>query len=95
LGGAINFAKLNLKDKAVYVFSGDKESGRVAHNCIVGKVFIDKGLKASEWADVVCEKVGGKKGGKDDAAQGSGDKLEGLNDALKAAEEFAKLKISA
>ena len=95
LGGAINYAKLNLKDKAIYVFSSDTESGRVAHNCIVGKVFIEKGFKASEWAQVVCEKIGGKKGGKDDAAQGSGDKLEGLNDALKAAEEFAKLKISA
>ncbi|KAG1150117.1 hypothetical protein G6F37_000606 [Rhizopus arrhizus] len=95
LGGAINYAKTNLKDKAVYVFSADKESGRVAHNCIVGKVFIEKGLKASEWANVVCEKIGGKKGGKDDAAQGSGDKIDGLPDALKAAEEFAKLKISA
>ncbi|KAI8078258.1 alanyl-tRNA synthetase [Gilbertella persicaria] len=95
LGGAINYAKTNLKDKAVYVFSSDKESGRVAHNCIVGKNFIEKGLKASEWATVVCEKIGGKKGGKDDAAQGSGDKIDGLPDALKAAEEFAKLKISA
>lgn len=95
LGGAINYVKANLKDKAVYVLSGDKASGRVAHNCIVGKNFIDKGFKASEWASVVSEKVGGKKGGKDDAAQGSGDKLEGLSDALKAAEEFAKLKITA
>ncbi|OBZ91910.1 Alanine--tRNA ligase [Choanephora cucurbitarum] len=95
LGGAITYAKTNLKDKAVYVFSGDKETGRVAHNCIVGKNYIEKGLKASEWAAVVCEKIGGKKGGKDDAAQGSGDKIEGLSDALKAAEEFAKLKINA
>jgi alanyl-tRNA synthetase len=95
LAGAINYAKSNLKDKAVYVFSADEASGRVAHNCIVGKIFIEKGLKASEWAGVVAEKVGGKKGGKDDAAQGSGDKVDGLSDALKAAEEFAKLKISA
>ncbi|KAI8390200.1 alanyl-tRNA synthetase [Blakeslea trispora] len=95
LGGAITYAKTNLKDKAVYVFSGDKETGRVAHNCIVGKNYIEKGLKASEWAAVVCEKIGGKKGGKDDAAQGSGDKIDGLSDALKAAEEFAKLKINA
>lgn len=95
LGGAINYAKSNLKDKAVYVMSADSVSGRVAHNCIVGKSLIEKGLKASEWANVVCEKVGGKKGGKDDAAQGSGDKVDGLQDALKAAEEFAKLKISA
>ncbi|KAI8883014.1 alanyl-tRNA synthetase [Backusella circina FSU 941] len=95
LAGAINYAKSNLKDKAVYVFSADQASGRVAHNCIVGKVFIEKGFKASDWAGVVAEKVGGKKGGKDDAAQGSGDKVDGLSDALKAAEEFAKLKINA
>ncbi|KAG1471010.1 hypothetical protein G6F56_002366 [Rhizopus delemar] len=95
LGGAINYAKTNLKDKALYVFSADKESGRVAHNCIVGKVFIEKGLKASEWAQVVCEKIGGKKGGKDDAAQGSGDNVNGLPEALKVAEEFAQLKINA
>ncbi|KAI8647202.1 alanyl-tRNA synthetase [Parasitella parasitica] len=95
LGGAINYAKTNLKDKAIYVLSSDEVSGRVAHNCIVGKSLIEKGFKASEWADVVCEKVGGKKGGKDDAAQGSGDKIAGLPDALSAAEDFAKLKISA
>ncbi|GAA5813894.1 hypothetical protein MFLAVUS_007382 [Mucor flavus] len=95
LGGAINYAKLNLKDKALYVMSGDKETGRVAHSCIVGKNYIEKGLKASDWASIVCEKVGGKKGGKDDAAQGSGDKIDGLEEALKAAEEFAKLKICA
>ncbi|CEG71324.1 Putative Alanyl-tRNA synthetase [Rhizopus microsporus] len=94
LSGAINYAKTSLKDKAVYVFSADRDSGRVAHNCIVGKVYIEKGLKASEWANVVCEKIGGKKGGKDDAAQGSGDNIDGLPDALKAAEEFAKLKIN-
>ncbi|KAI9281860.1 alanyl-tRNA synthetase [Sporodiniella umbellata] len=95
LAGAINYAKSHLKDKALYVFSADKESGRVAHNCIVGKVFIEKGLKASAWAQVVCENIGGKKGGKDDAAQGSGDKIEGLAEALKAAEAFAQSKIQA
>ncbi|KAL0073285.1 alanyl-tRNA synthetase [Phycomyces blakesleeanus] len=95
LAGAINYAKASLKDKAVYVLSADKDSGRVAHNCIVGKDLIAKGLKASDWAGVVSEKVGGKKGGKEDSAQGSGDKIDGMADALKAAEEFAKLKIGA
>ncbi|KAG0162703.1 Alanine--tRNA ligase [Apophysomyces sp. BC1034] len=95
LNGAINYVKTSLKDKAVYVLSADKVNGRVAHNCVVGKVFVEKGLKASEWAGVVAEKVGGKKGGKDDAAQGSGDKVDGLDEALQAAVEFAKLKIGA
>lgn len=95
LTSAINYVKSNLKDKAVYLFSADVQSGRVSHNCIVSKDLVAKGLKASDWAGLVAEKVGGKKGGKDEAAQGSGDKIDGLNDALKAAEEFAKLKIAA
>ncbi|KAI8394179.1 alanyl-tRNA synthetase [Radiomyces spectabilis] len=95
LAGAINYAKSHLKDKALYLFSADTDSGRVAHNCVVGKNFIEKGLKASEWAGVVSEKVGGKKGGKDDAAQGSGDKISELPEAMKVAEEFAKMKIGA
>ncbi|KAI8974134.1 alanyl-tRNA synthetase [Pilobolus umbonatus] len=93
--GAINHVKTQLKDKALYVFSADKASGRVSHHCVVGKPLIQKGLKATEWADAVCNKIGGKKGGKEDAAQGSGDKLNGLPEALKVAEEFAKLKIGA
>lgn len=95
LSGAVAYVKANLKDKAVYVLSADEASGRVAHNCIVGKDLVASGLKATEWAGVVAEKVGGKKGGKDDAAQGSGDKIDGLDAAIKAAEEFAKLKIGA
>jgi alanyl-tRNA synthetase len=38
--------------------------------------------------------VGGKGGGKADSAQGSGNKVEALNEALRIAEEFAKLKLS-
>ncbi|CAO3583770.1 unnamed protein product [Absidia cylindrospora] len=93
---ATAYAKTNLKDKAIYLISGDASSGRVAHNCIVGKNLItDYGLKASEWAGVVADKVGGKKGGKDDSAQGSGDNVAGLDEAVKMADEFAKLKIGA
>lgn len=95
LAGAIAYTKSNHKDKAVYLFSADQTSGRVSHNCIVSKDLVAQGLKASEWADVVAAKVGGKKGGKDEAAQGSGDKLDGVDEAVKAAEEFAKLKVSA
>ncbi|KAI9499253.1 alanyl-tRNA synthetase [Zychaea mexicana] len=95
LSGAITYAKTSLKDKALYVLSGDQASGRVSHSCIVSKDLVGQGFKASDWADVVAQNVGGKKGGKDEAAQGSGDKLSGLDAAAKAAEEFAKLKIGA
>ncbi|KAF7721005.1 Alanine--tRNA ligase [Apophysomyces ossiformis] len=93
LNGAITYVKSNLKDKALYVFSTDKSNGRVAHSCIVSKDLVKKGFKASEWVEVVASKIGGKKGGKDETAQGSGDRIDGLEEALEAAEAFAKLKI--
>lgn len=52
-----------------------------------------KGLSATEWADVVCSKVGGKKGGRDETAQGSGDNPAEADAALDAAIAFAKLKL--
>jgi alanyl-tRNA synthetase len=52
------------------------------------------GLNANDWAGVVTEKVGGKKGGKPEMAQGSGDKVDAVTDALSAAEAFAKLKLN-
>ncbi|ORX62144.1 alanyl-tRNA synthetase [Hesseltinella vesiculosa] len=94
LVAAITYAKSNLKDKAVYLMSADASSGRVAHNCFVGKDLIQQGLKASDWAGVVAEKIGGKKGGKDDAAQGSGDNVAGVDEAVQVAIDFAKLKVS-
>lgn len=38
--------------------------------------------------------VGGRGGGKPDSAQASGTKLEAFDEALRVAEEFAKLKLS-
>ncbi|KAI9596522.1 alanyl-tRNA synthetase [Syncephalis fuscata] len=82
-------------NKAAYFFSVDEEAGRVGHQCFVPKDMIARGLKASEWAQIVSEKVGGKKGGKDETAQGSGDRLEAVDEALTLAKEFANLKLQA
>jgi alanyl-tRNA synthetase len=54
---------------------------------------VSRGLKASDWAGAV--KVGGKKGGKDETAQGSGDRLDALDEAMAVAKEFARLKLNA
>jgi alanyl-tRNA synthetase len=56
---------------------------------------VSRGLKASDWAGAVSEKVGGKKGGKDETAQGSGDRLDALDEAMAVAKEFARLKLNA
>ncbi|ORZ17358.1 mitochondrial and cytoplasmic alanine-tRNA ligase Ala1 [Absidia repens] len=91
---AITYAKTHLKDKAVYLLSSDASSGRVTHHCMVGPCLTAHyRFKASDWADVVSDKIGGKKGGNDDSAQGSGDNIAGLDQAIKAAHAFAKSKI--
>ncbi|KAL1923492.1 uncharacterized protein VTP21DRAFT_8472 [Calcarisporiella thermophila] len=95
LTAAINHVRTNTSGKAAYLFTVEKDTGRVTHQCFVPKEFIERGLKASEWATKVAELVGGKKGGKDDAAQGSGPNVEKTNDAITIAEEFAKLKLGA
>ncbi|CAB4397210.1 unnamed protein product [Rhizophagus irregularis] len=91
---AIAHVKTNLKDKALYIFSVDESSGRITHSCCVGRILTEKGLKASEWAKTVSETVGGKSGGKDDSAQGSGSNIDKLDEAIKVAEQFAKLQVA-
>ncbi|KAJ1942460.1 Alanine--tRNA ligase [Linderina macrospora] len=77
-----------LKTKAVYLLAVD--GARVAHQCVVPKQLVSRGLKASEWAGAVSAVVGGKKGGKDESAQGSGTETGKIAEAVQAAEEFAK-----
>ncbi|CAG8472517.1 17535_t:CDS:10 [Acaulospora colombiana] len=94
MASAISHVKTNLKDKATYLFTIDESSNRVSHSCIVGKPLIEKGLKANDWAKVVSESVGGKSGGKEDAAQGSGNNVDKVDDALRVAEKFAELQLA-
>ncbi|KAJ2829423.1 Alanine--tRNA ligase, partial [Coemansia erecta] len=86
----------DLKNKAAY-FIGAEESGsgpRVAHQCVVGKELLSRGLKASEWADAVSQIVGGKKGGKDESAQGSGTEVAKIDEAIQAAKDFVKARLA-
>ncbi|PVU98093.1 hypothetical protein BB561_000088 [Smittium simulii] len=93
LANAITFAK-SLNSKAVYLLSSDKQTGRVSHLCFVPKDLISKGLKAKDWASSVAKVAGGKSGGKDDTAQGSGTNAEAMDDILDAAKEFALLSLN-
>ncbi|KAI9500524.1 alanyl-tRNA synthetase [Coemansia spiralis] len=77
-----------LKNKAMYFIAIDGD--RVAHQCVVGKPLVERGLKANEWAEAVSKVVGGKKGGKEDAAQGSGTEVNKVGEAIAVAEEFIK-----
>ncbi|KAJ1919934.1 Alanine--tRNA ligase [Tieghemiomyces parasiticus] len=93
LSGAAQHVK-SLKTKAAYFVSADPASGRLAHQCIVPKSLVGEGLKAIEWANVVKEIVGGKCGGKDESAQGSGETIDKMDEVCEAATRFAQLKLS-
>ena len=85
--------KAKFSDKAFMLINSDAANNRVAHQCIVPKALVEKGLNASDWAGAVSEKVGGKKGGKAENAQGSGTEVQQVESALDAATAFAKLSI--
>ncbi|CAG8492710.1 7812_t:CDS:10 [Paraglomus occultum] len=95
LSGAITYAKQNLPTKALYLFSVDQSSGRVSHNNVVSKELVSRGLKANEWAKSVTDVIGGRSGGKDVSAQGSGVNVNKIDEALKVAQRFAELKLNA
>jgi len=61
---------------------------------VVGKPLISRGLKAGDWAKAVSETVGGKSGGKDESAQGSGTNVDKIDEALGIAENFARVALS-
>jgi alanyl-tRNA synthetase len=54
---------------------------------------LSKQLNAKEWVEAPLSVLGGKGGGKPTTAQGQGSNVEKITDAIKAAEEFAKLKL--
>ncbi|KAI8929027.1 tRNA synthetases class II (A)-domain-containing protein [Entophlyctis helioformis] len=78
-----------LKDKGALLVAVDPEANKVTHHCVVAQSLLDKGLKATDWAEVVAGKVGGKKGGNDTAAQGAGDRVDLVDEALVLAQAFA------
>lgn len=74
---------------ALYVISIDEESGRVFHQCYVPPRLIEKGLRASQWVDIAACILGGKKGGKDELAQGSGTETSRIGEASLAILDYA------
>ena len=95
-GAVVTHVKTQLKDKAAYVFSVDESTGKVSHACVVGQDLLNsgKGLKATEWAEVVVKVLGGRKGGKDDSAQGAGEHPEKVQEAIDLVKQFANLKLN-
>jgi alanyl-tRNA synthetase len=94
LDAALKQVKTMSPSTSALFFTKDEESGKVFCLAHVSPEGVTKGLKANEWVGKVAEVVGGKGGGKADSAQASGSKIEKLYDAVRIAEEFAKLKLS-
>ncbi|KAJ4468279.1 tRNA synthetases class II (A)-domain-containing protein [Lentinula aciculospora] len=74
--------------KAIYVFSIDSESGKLAHVNFVPPSITAKGADARSWAAKVTDIIGGKAGGKEDSAQGVGNYPSKIIEAVNAAREY-------
>jgi len=80
---------------AAMFFSIDHDANKVLCLCQVPKDMVsEKGLKANEWMKSVAGVIGGKGGGKELSAQGSGDQITGVDQAMEIAKEFASLKLT-
>ncbi len=75
---------------AVMLFSPDEVEGKVSIVAAVPMALIHKGLKAGDWIKTVSEIVGGKGGGRPEAAQGGGTNLAKVKDAIEAGNNYAR-----
>jgi len=82
-------------DAAAMFISVDQESQKIFCLSSVPKNAVDRGLKANEWVQHVCQVLGGKGGGKPESAQASGPNYERVDEVLELAKAFAKSKLAA
>ncbi len=75
--------------KAVMLLSPDADAGRVSVMASVPKPLVGLGFKAGDWVRAVAGVMGGKGGGRPDAAQGSGSDPSRIAEAVTEARHFA------
>nr|XP_033796834.1 alanine--tRNA ligase, cytoplasmic [Geotrypetes seraphini]XP_033796836.1 alanine--tRNA ligase, cytoplasmic [Geotrypetes seraphini] len=93
LNESLKLLKTHSPQTAAMLFSVDNETGKITCLCQVPQETANKGLKASEWVHKVSGLMDGKGGGKDMSAQATGRNVSCLQEAMKLATEFAKLKL--
>lgn len=81
-------------DCAAMFVSVDIDTKKIFCLTSVPKKAIENGLKANEWVQHISTTINGKGGGKAESAQASGSNYENVNEVLKMALEFAKLKLN-
>ncbi|XP_071785467.1 alanine--tRNA ligase, cytoplasmic-like [Asterias amurensis] len=94
LDGALKEFKSGLPNTPAILFSVDNEIGKILCMAQVPKDVVSKGLKANEWVKQVTEVINGKGGGKELSAQATGDRVDGIEEAVRLAKEFAQLKLA-
>lgn len=65
----------------------------IKFHCYLPRDLSSGNKSAEDWADTFNGPVNGKWGGRDPMASGSGANIDGVDEALALAEEFAKLYI--
>ncbi|NXB11176.1 SYAC protein, partial [Cnemophilus loriae] len=93
LNESLKLFKTNSPQTAAMLFAVDNEAGRITCLCQVPQETANKGLKASQWVQEVSGLMDGKGGGKDISAQATGKNVGCLQEALKLATDFAKLRL--
>jgi alanyl-tRNA synthetase len=79
---------------AVMLLSPDPHEGKVNVMAAVPEPLTKRGLRAGDWVREVTAILGGKGGGRPDAAQGAGPELSKLDEALDTASRFADARLA-
>ncbi len=90
LQAAMNTVQQINPRSAIMLFSPDEAEGKVSIVAAVPLTMIHKGLRAGDWIKTVSEIVGGKGGGRPEAAQGGGTNLAKVKDAIEAGNNYAR-----
>ncbi|XP_074957958.1 alanine--tRNA ligase, cytoplasmic [Phalacrocorax aristotelis] len=93
LNESLKLFKAYSPQTATMLFAVDNEAGRITCLCQVPQETANKGLKASQWVQEVSALMDGKGGGKDVSAQATGKNVGCLQEALKLATDFARLRL--
>ncbi|MEM1184998.1 MAG: alanine--tRNA ligase [Planctomycetota bacterium] len=94
LTAALKTIALRVPRIPVLLISPDEDAGQAAIMAAAPKNANEKGLKAGDWVRATAQVMGGKGGGRPDAAQGAGPDLSQLKPALAEAKRFAIEKLT-
>lgn len=94
LDGALKQVRALKPDCAAMFVSVDVDTKKIFCLTSVPKKAIENGLKANEWVQHISSTINGKGGGKAESAQASGSNYESVNEVLRMAMDFAKLKLN-